>query len=154
MLPRWHILFGAVFTFLFFIAAPQTKLFYLILVFFSSFLIDFDHYLCSVFKTKKLGLFHSFEYHKKLRKEEERKKHLGLKEKSDFYIFHTIEFHILIGLLSFFWIGFFYIFLGMVFHSLLDLYSLIYEKDLFFREYFFMNWLWRRLKKTNKSLPK
>ena len=152
MYPRWHILFGGMFALFIWIVAPQINPFFILLIFFSSILIDLDHYLCSVFKTKKLSLFHSFEYHRKLIKEEKKKKNLGLREKSDFHIFHTIEFHILIGLLGFLWIGFFYLFLGMIFHSLLDIYSMLYEKTLFQREYFFINWLRRKLSKTNKSL--
>ena len=114
MLPRYHILFGAIFTFLIFIASPNIKPIYLALVFLSSFLMDFDHYLCSVLKTKRLGIFHSFKYHKEMRKIQYAERKKGIKQKGDFHIFHTVEFHILIGLLSFYWIGFFYIFLGMM----------------------------------------
>lgn len=152
MFPRWHIFFGILFTFLIWIAAPHINFVFLLLILFSSILIDFDHYLCSVFKTKRLGFFHALRYNNKIREEEQFKKAKGIKEKSDFHIFHTIEFHILIGLLSFLWTGFFYIFLGMVFHSLLDLYSMFYDKSVYFREYFFINWLHKKLKKTNKSL--
>jgi len=147
MLPRWHIIFGAIFSALIWIVSPKINPIFILLIFFSSFLIDFDHYLSSVLKSNRLSLFHAFEYHRKLQKEERRKKRLGLREKGDFHLFHTIEFHILMGLLSFVWIGFFYIFLGMIFHSLLDLYSLIYEKDLYQREYFLVNWLRKKISK-------
>lgn len=155
MYPRWHILSGAILALLVWIAAPNLNFVYIILLFLSSFLMDVDHYFCSVIKTKKLGIFNAFHYHEKLVEEEKRKHEQGLKEKSDFHLFHTIEAHVLIGLLSLFWMGFFYIFLGMVFHSLLDLYCLFFlEKRLYVREFFFISWLSRQLKKTNKALGK
>lgn len=146
MLPRWHIIFGAVFSLLIFIVAPETDLIFIALVFLSSFLIDFDHYLCSLLKTKKLGLFHSFAYHKEMFDKQKRERDAGIKQKGDFHIFHTVEFHILIGILGVFvWIGFFYVFLGMMFHSLLDIYSLLYEGFMYRREFFLTNWLYKKL---------
>ena len=141
MFPRQHIIFGALFTFAIWLVSPKISPLFLILILLSSILIDFDHYLCSVFKTKKLSLFSAFQHYENIREEEQLKRAKGIKEKSDFHIFHTIEFHILIGLLSFVWTGFFYIFIGMVFHSLLDVYALLNDKSLYLREYFFFNWL-------------
>ena len=146
MLPRKHILFGAIFAILIWIAAPQINYLYIILLFLSTFLIDFDHYLCSVLNTKKLGLFHSFEYHKEMLKKQTRDKAKGIIEKGDFHLFHTIEFHILVGLLGFIWIGFFYVFLGMVFHSLLDIYSLLTDKLMYRREFFLTHWIFEKFK--------
>jgi len=97
MLPRWHILLGAVFSGLLWLAAPNISWFYIALMFASSVLIDFDHYLNSVIKTRRISLFHSFEYHKKLAKQETEEKKSGLFRKGDFHLFHTVEFHILIG---------------------------------------------------------
>lgn len=141
MLPRWHILYGAVFTAIIWFLVPETKIFYLVLIFFSSFIMDFDHYVASVLKTKKLFLFHSFKYHEEQRKKELADKKKGITGKGDFHFFHTIEFHIVVGLLALFWNGFFYIFIGMVFHSLLDLAWLLHMDRLYRREYFFFNWL-------------
>lgn len=144
MLPRWHIIIGAIFTILIWIATPQINFLYILLLFLSTFLIDFDHYLCSALKTKKLGLFHSFEYHKEMQKKQNRDKAKGIRERGDFHLFHTVEFHILVGLLGFLWIEFFYVFLGMIFHSLLDVYSLLTDKIMYRREFFLTAWLWRK----------
>ena len=141
MLPHTHILFGGIFTFLIWLFAPQTPIFYLLIIFLASFLIDFDHYAASVFKTGKFGLSHSFEYHKKLTQQEKKDVKQGIRRKSDFHLFHTIEFHALVGLMSFLWVGFLYVFIGMVFHSLLDLISLANEGIIHRREFFFFNWL-------------
>ncbi|SRR3990167_1165836 len=144
MLPRWHILFGAIFSLLIWIVSPQINFGYLLLIFLSSFLIDFDHYLCSALKTKKIGLFHSFDYHKEMAITQRKERDKGIIRKGDFHIFHTIEFHILVGLLGFAWIGFFYVFIGMIFHTLLDLYSLLYDKYMYRREFFLTAWLWKK----------
>lgn len=145
MRPRWHILSGAIFTLLAWLYAPGTPLIFLALLFFSSFLIDFDHYLASFLITKKWSLKESFEYHrlKGIEEREEIKK--GIKRRCDFHVFHTIEFHLLLGALSFIWVGFLYIFIGLVFHSLLDLIYLIKMKAFHRREFFFFNWLRLRL---------
>ena len=146
MLPRWHILFGTMFTLLIFIASPEINLIYLTLLFLSTFLIDFDHYLCSILKTKKIGLFHSFAYHDEMKEQAIKDRAKGIRERGDFHIFHTLEFHILVGLLGFVWIGFFYIFIGMIFHSLLDIVSLLYEDFMYEREFFFVAWFYRRIR--------
>jgi len=125
VLPRWHILLGGMFSLILWIAVPQISLTNLALVFLSSFLIDFDHYLASLIKTKKIRLKHSFEYHKDIGIQQQKDLKKGIKRKGDFHLFHTLEFHILIALLSIFFSPFLYIFIGMLFHSILDIISLI-----------------------------
>lgn len=144
MLPRWHILLGALFTSLIWIVFPKTQWYYLAIVFLSSFLIDFDHYAASVLKSKKiLSLGQSYKYHDKLYQLEKKEEKRGIRRKSDFHLFHTIEFHILILILGIFFPLFLYVFIGVVFHSILDLISLVYEGQLYRREYFFFNWLFK-----------
>ncbi len=144
MLPRWHILLGGVFTLVIWLVAPTINIFYLLLVFLSSFLIDFDHYVNAAIRNKKLSLSQAFEYHRELEKKEKREQKQGIFVKGDFHLFHTVEFHILIGILSFFWAPFFYIFIGMIFHSLLDVASLLYVGRFYRRDYFFFNWLFNK----------
>lgn len=141
MLPRWHILLGAIFTIIIWFFAPGLHYTYLILIFLSTFLIDFDHYLVFVYHKKSLSLSESFKYYDRLTAREKSDIAKGIKRKSHFQIFHTIEFHVLIGLLGIFWMGFFYIFIGMVFHSLLDVISLVNANALHLREFFFFNWV-------------
>lgn len=145
MLPRWHILLGGVFTLIIWLLAPTINPLYLILVFLSSFLIDFDHYVNASIKGKRLSLKHAFDYHEELQKKEIREQNRGIYEKGDFHLFHTVEFHALIGFFSFFWTPFFYIFIGMVFHSLLDIASLLYVGRFYRREYFFLKWLTQKV---------
>lgn len=144
MLPRWHILLGAVFTLIVWLFAPNINPLYLVLIFLASFLIDVDHYANAAYKNRHPSLKKALEYHDDLLKREKKEKAQKIFRKGDFHLFHTVEFHILIGLLSFIWVPFFYIFIGMVFHSLLDLASLLYTGYFYRREYFLFNWLWKK----------
>lgn len=144
MLPRWHIFWGAVFTAIIGFFASGISYIYLTLVFLSSIFIDLDHYFCGVTRTKRWNLFHVFDYHKQMEIKQQQEKKKGIRRKGDFHLFHTIEFHALIGLLGIFWSPFFYIFIGMLFHSLLDVFSLIRHDYVYLREYFFFNWLAKR----------
>lgn len=145
MLPRYHILLGAIFTIVLYFLVPGVSLFYLGLVFLSSFLIDFDHYINAVKKNKSLSFGRSFEYYKDLGIREKKEINAGIRRKSDFHLFHTIEFHALIGILGIFWIGFYYVFIGMIFHSLLDVLSLGYYGRFHRREYFLSNWIRKKI---------
>ena len=145
MLPRWHILLGAILTLVFWAASPNISFVYLGLIFLSSFLIDFDHYVVSALKNKSPSLKKSFSYHSDLRQKIEKEKKKGIRKRGDFHLFHTVEFHLLVGLLGFFWAGFFYIFIGMIFHSLLDLGWLLHKDLLHAREFFFFNWIRKSL---------
>ncbi len=145
MLPRWHIVLGALFTLLFWIVAPQTHWYYLAVLFLSSFLIDFDHYVCAASKGENISLKKSFDYHKDAQKIEQKEYRRGIKRKGDFHLFHTVEFHLLIGVLGIFWSVFFYIFIGMIFHSLIDVFDMVSKDRLYRREYFFFNWLRKKI---------
>ncbi len=145
MLPKWHIFFGAIFTLLIWYFAPGLNWIYLTLIFLSSVLIDLDHYISAGMKTKKWDLGSAFSYHKKLGIIAEKERAKGIRKKRDFHFFHTIEFHILTALIGIFWMPFFYVFVGMTFHSLLDLFDLVSNDYLYRREYFFFNWLRKKM---------
>jgi len=140
MRPRWHILLGAILTAVVWLTAPQINPIYLVILFLSSFLMDFDHFLASSLNTKNWNLKKSFKYHDEKMKEEKKEIAKGIRKKSDFHIFHTLEFHFLVGLLTFVWVGFFYVFIGMVFHSLTDVIDLIRKGAFHRREFFFFKW--------------
>jgi len=146
MLPRWHIFFGAIFTTIIWTISPETNLLHLSLVFLSSFLIDFDHYLVALSNTHKLSLNKALEYFECLGEKEKKEKNQNERKKGHFYIFHTLEFHILILLLSMIYVEFFYIFLGMIFHSLLDIAWMLKRNRIYRREFFLFNWINNYLK--------
>ncbi len=141
MLPRWHILLGAIFSILFWIIFPNTSLIYLALIFFSSFLIDFDHYVVAVMKRKSLSLFQAFGYFKELEKIELKNYQKGIRNRGPFLLFHTIEFHLLVLIAGLFFTPFLYIFIGMAFHSLCDFYDMARQDRLYAREFFLVNWI-------------
>ena|SRR3989344_916654 len=145
MFPRWHIFLGVVFTFVIWILVPNIQWYALVLIFFSSFLIDFDHYVTAVAKTKNWNLKNAFEYNVRLIQNQEKEVSKGIKKKGDFYFFHTVEFHALIGIISLLFKPFFFIFIGMVFHSILDVISMSYDRQLHTREFFFFNWLRKKI---------
>ena len=144
MLPRWHIIYGVLFTILFWILSPNTSIINLSLILFAAILIDFDHYIQAVLKTKRFGLKNSFKYHDDQEKVLQNNHKKGIRKKADFHFFHTFEFHIIIGALSFLWSPIFYIFIGMIFHSILDILSMIQKDRLYLREFFFFNWARKR----------
>lgn len=141
MLPRWHILTGGIFSLALWYFFPQTEWYYLAIVFFSSFLLDFDHYIDAVLKTKKSGLFNAFEYHKKLMKQEKLERKKGIRKRGDFHVLHTVEFHMFVFALGFLHPLFFYVFAGMIFHSLVDFISFAFEGRLYRREYLLSIWI-------------
>lgn len=95
----------------------------IVLVFASSVLIDFDHYLWYVVKKKDWSLKNAYNF---LRYTDHGK---------TLMVFHTVEFLVLTAILSYWWIGFFYIFTGMIFHSALDIMEMG-RRNLKYREFF------------------
>jgi hypothetical protein len=145
MLPRTHILIGAILTFIIYYVYPAIPVLYLVLMFLSSILIDLDHYIVAVNKTKSFGLGNAFDYFESLRLRGLREIKKDIRKKGPFMAFHTIEFHIIVLLLGLFaWRGFLFVFIGMVFHSILDIIHMVYNNEIFRREYWFVNWIARR----------
>lgn len=132
MLPKTHAILGFIFSTLSYFTFPIT-IFQAILIFLSSFLIDFDHYWFYVKKTKDWNLKRASNW----------KVYLSKKHKPIMHIFHTIEFIILIIILSFFWNIFLFILIGMLFHSILDIIDLIYRKVINIREFSLIRYLIR-----------
>ncbi len=131
MLPKTHIIFGAVFSALIFFLFKIT-FFEASLIFLASFLIDFDHYLWYVGKNKDFSLKKAF----RIFTDELRHPNKPL-----MMIFHTLEFLILVFALSYFWKGFLFILIGMLFHSFLDIIDLINRNLLGKREFFLIRYL-------------
>lgn len=152
MLPKTHILLGAFFSALIWLLFPEIAWYNILLIFLSSFLIDFDHYMCAVRKNRSWSLLSALRYYDGLGAIEKVEFKQGIKKKGDFHIFHTVEFHLFVLLMGLWFEPFFFIFIGMVFHSLMDLISMGYKKRLYRREFLFSFWLFRRLYKTNKTL--
>jgi len=129
MLPKTHILLGAIFSILIYYFLGLS-LFETSLIFLASFLIDFDHYIWHLNKKKNFNLKKAYFYLKEINL-----------SKPLFMIFHTIEFLLLIFLISFLWEGFLFILIGMLFHSVLDIVQMAHDNELQYREFFFTCYL-------------
>lgn len=121
MLPNFHITLGAIFSYVLFLLFPQIGVSGFLLIFFSSFLIDIDHYLYYVFRKKNLHPIKAVKWSLKNRKiflshhpEKRKEFYTGL------YFLHGIEILIVLVLLIFVSDLFLYILIGFSFHLLLD----------------------------------
>lgn len=110
MLPQWHFLLGAIFALLLWPIFGFGSL----VIFASSFLVDFDHYLLYIKRTKNCNLLKSYYFLKKLAKEKSKKRYL--------FVFHTVEFWAVLIVASFYSQLAFLILIGIAFHMLLDLF--------------------------------
>ncbi len=145
MLPKWHIFWGLILAGIFKLAVPSTTYISLFLLWFASVFIDFDHYLVSAIKTRNWSPIQAVKRNYSLRNRivSSRRKR-GACEKGDFHIFHTIEAHLIIGIVSIFLPIVFFAFIGMVFHSFLDIIWMVKNDILESREFFLFN----RLRET------
>jgi len=107
MLPQWHLLVGAVFSLLLWPIFGFGSL----VIFASSFLVDFDHYLFYVKRTKNYNPLKAYYFMKKLAKD---KKSIYL------FAFHTLEIWLLLIAASFYSRFIFLIFIGVILHMLFD----------------------------------
>lgn len=129
MLPKTHIIFGAIFSILVYYLFNIT-IFQTTLMFLASFLIDFDHYTWYVNKKKEFSLKNAYFHLKNVKP-----------IKPMMMLFHTIEFLFIVFIISFLWIGFLFILVGMLFHSILDIVQMAYDNELHYREFFFTSYL-------------
>jgi len=122
MFPKYHIIAGAIFSFILYLVFPVAfNPVNALIVFLSSFLIDVDHYLYYVYKKKDWSLKKSVKWFVIRRKEY---KLLSFKQKGKFLspilIFHGIESIILLFLFSFYSKIFLFVLIGFLFHLVLD----------------------------------
>ncbi len=137
MLPRWHIILGIIFCVVFKLISPETSYVSLFLIWFASVFIDFDHYLAAGFIHRKWNPLEAVEHgYERRDKILDQKSEFGMCEKGDFHVFHTIESHLIVGLIALFLWPFYFLFIGMIFHSLLDLIWMVRHDVLDSREFF------------------
>ena len=123
MYPQTHFAFGLLFIILLGIFTPLSPL-ALFIVFASSILIDVDHWLVYVKENKDFSIKRSYQWF--VNNIQKHKK----QGKQFLCVFHTIEFFIIMFILSFFSQVIFYITVGCSFHLLLDLiYTYVYKEE-------------------------
>jgi len=103
-----------------------------------SILIDVDHYIYYVVRKKRFGIKEMFKYHDSLFAQKDKIPYAGI------CVFHTIDFFILIGILSFYFPVFLYLLIGLIYHFLVDIIFLYKHNYLYGRAYFFIEHLIRK----------
>ncbi|MBN2421036.1 hypothetical protein JXB27_02035 [Candidatus Woesearchaeota archaeon] len=116
MYPSYHAGFGAIFAAILYILFPGIGLIGACLIFLSSFLADFDHYLIYVKRKKDLSIKRAYGYFVKMSKDLYDRK----LKRAPLLFLHTIEFAALLVIFSFAVHWLFYIALGLLFHMLMD----------------------------------
>ena len=122
MYPKTHVLLGFVLSLTLFLFCDKINLLAAIIIFLSSFLIDFDHYIFFAFVFKQKNIFKAYSLAKKIKKGIKKLSRKQRKEiKTSFYLFHGIEALAVLFLLGYFIHDLFYfILIGMAFHLILD----------------------------------
>jgi len=128
MLPKHHIIFGAIISLVLYLFTTLT-LTQTLIIFLSSFLLDFDHYIFYFIKTKDFSFKNAIKYHIKKRKKWLK---LPLNKRNCFkhtiLLFHGIEFWAILIILSALNSIFLFILLGIAIHMSLDFIELVYLK--------------------------
>jgi|SRR3989344_1236978 len=134
MLPKHHIFIGFIISIFLFLIFPITIL-EASIIFLSSFLIDFDHYLFYLYKKKDVNLKNSFNDFIK-RGKEYRKLSKEQKEelKQPIFLFHGVEFWSILLILSFVNKIFIFILIGIFIHMTLDYIDLYHRKEPFYKK--------------------
>lgn len=129
MLPKTHIILGFLFSAALFMAF-DIDLIPASIIFLSSFLIDFDHYLYFVFKKKSFSLSKAYLFFKRHRV---RWRNLSYNQKEKYkmpiLLFHGVEFLFIVFVLSFFLHLFSFFFIGFLFHLIFDYFDILINKD-------------------------
>jgi hypothetical protein len=135
MYPKYHIILGGLVTILIYLIS-QITLFQAVIIFLSSFLIDFDHYIIYAIKKKDLSLKNARNYFYEKKdlwlnaSKEQRKnfKHLVI-------IFHGIEFWVILIILAQFHTIFYFILTGIIIHMFLDYIDMIHLSAPFYTKF-------------------
>lgn len=130
MQPKWHILWGFVFSYLIAYFFSLSFIHFTILFLSTWFFIDLDHAVIYVLKTKNFNPWKFIQWSKE-KKEERMALTASEKLKTEFphFFMHSAEFLILLTLLSFLNENFLFILLGFIFHLIFDWIAMPYEEE-------------------------
>ena len=149
MLPKYHFLLGIAFVTLLHFIFPQITFLNLSIIFLSSFLIDVDHIIYSFIKQGTLSPIKAYQWCiKKMKKILSLPKEKRKKIYSGFYLFHGVEWLIILFLLGIYISPFFiFICIGFSFHLLVDTFYEIFLHMPLYKFSVILSFL--RLRKTN-----
>lgn len=153
MFPKWHALYSFVFSIML-IHFFDFSLLSVSIIFLSSIFIDLDHALLYVLENKDLSPFRFWKYSVRKKSAWSNIKNLEKNNyKKPHFIFHGIEFILLLVILSFFHKFFSWILIGVLFHLSLDFIYLLYKKEGLLIK-FSQIWLWQKNKNKKKFIFK
>lgn len=115
MLPHFHLILSAILALVFVLLNFHSH--FVVLFLLASVLIDIDHYFLYISMKKDIDFFKAYTY---FRKDNFIRDLQKTEHKEVFVVFHTIEFLILLLLLSLFLKELLAVFLGCIFHVALD----------------------------------
>ena len=148
MLPHWHILFGATISVLILFIAPEVGILGASIIFLSSFLLDIDHYLYFGIKNNDHSLKNIYSW---CLKQDKRWRNLKRKQKEKYklglFVFHGIEFLILLLLASNFSSIFLMILIGFSIHMIFDYIDIYMTEDIFHQK---ISIIYTHIKNKNK----
>lgn len=129
MLPKYHAFLGLIFSFILFLIFPQINSIAFLIIFFSSFLIDIDHYFSYVFRKKEFSIKKAYYFFLKKRKRTLSKKLRNGIPNPRNYLLHGIEIIFLLLFLGMIFSKYFlFISIGFGFHLILDVLEEKYHK--------------------------
>ena len=130
MLPKWHLLFSFVLSYVLIFFFHFSLLAGLIIFLSASIIIDLDHIIFYAFKFREIS---PTRFTKHFLATHNRWKKLSIKQRATYkrwhFFFHSLEFLILLGVLTTVHKVFLWILFGFLFHLVLDHCQLIYEEE-------------------------
>ncbi len=121
MFVKFHILLGAIFSFLVWLIFPSIEFSGFLIIFLSSVLIDFDHYLLYLFEKRDFNLKKAYWYCRFLGdKNNLLPKNIAKKVYTPLCFFHGIEFILLLSILGIYFKTAVFILIGCIFHMSMD----------------------------------
>ena len=135
MLPKYHIVIGFLASLIIHLIFQITFIQFLV-IFLSSVLIDADHYFLYILRKKDFSLRKAINYFK-----ERRKKWLSMKPekrknyKRAIFIFHGIEFWLLLIIIANYINLIWFVLIGIFIHMVLDYIDLIYVNDYLYTKF-------------------
>jgi len=133
MLPKTHIILGAVLSLLIYLIFPEIGFLATAIIFLSSVLIDVDHYLYYAIKTNNWSLKDAY---RGFLKNTDSFRKLSKQEREEYstavIIFHGVECLIVLIILVQFYSIFIWVLLGFFIHLILDFIDMFRNKDSFY----------------------
>lgn len=149
MLPKYHIVLGLIIYFI--LLKYNVNLTFISIFFLASFCFDADHYIYYIFKKKSFNLARAYKY---FRVDLNKKLETGKKKIELLFIFHTIEFLIILFALSFAHKILLFVFLGWLFHMSIDWTTKPLENNKKYKRVFSLIYYAIKVKARNKNIKK